>query len=120
MNLRRLDLPTLRAAWWAHRAIRAARRQLRTAGYAQLTLPTLPQLPASAGRGVEAILRRQPHTCLERAVVLQRWLAAHGEPRDVIVGVRTSADGFGAHAWLDDEVGAIQSAGFEELVRLHP
>jgi hypothetical protein len=68
---------------------------------------------------VVAVLRRQPHTCLERAFVLQRWRAAHGEPRAVVIGVRSPGHGFAAHAWLEDEVGEETSA-FAELIRLAP
>ena len=46
-----------------------------------------PRLPAGARRGVMAILRRRPSTCLERALVLQRWDAAHGAASDVVIGV---------------------------------
>ncbi len=56
-----------------------------------MDLPALPKLPPSAGRGVYAVLRREPHTCLERAFVLQRWRAAQGELRDVIVGIKGRA-----------------------------
>ena len=73
-----------------------------------------PELAASAGRGVDAILRRQDPTCLERALVLQSWLAAHGEPTDVVIGVTGMEGGFSAHAWLDGE----SPGGFEELTRV--
>jgi hypothetical protein len=119
--MRRLpDIATLRAAWWTHRALRSARRQLRARGLEALELPRLPDLPGSARRGVDALLRREPSTCLERALVLQRWRAAHGEPRDVVVGVRGSAADFGAHAWLDDETTEPPTDAFAELLRVHP
>ena len=35
--------------------------------------------------------------------MLQAWHAAHGEPRDVIVGVTAPGAEFRAHAWLDGE-----------------
>lgn len=76
-----------------------------------------PPLHPSAGRGVFAVLRRAPHTCLERALVLQRWQAAHGKERDVIIAVRGSIDDFAAHAWLDGEPDVDVNA-YEELLRL--
>jgi hypothetical protein len=116
--LRRVDLPTLRAAWWAHRSVRSARRQLRSTGLRDLRLPRVPALPDDAGRGVHAVLRRQPATCLERALVLQRWRAAHGDEQDVVVGVLAPSEGFSAHAWLADE--PHDGRGFRELLRVPP
>lgn len=83
-------------------------------------MPAVPPLPASAGRGTSAVLRRLPATCLERAVVLQRWRAAHGERHDVVIGVRGSQEEFRAHAWLDDESPGLDAGDFRELVRLRP
>jgi hypothetical protein len=60
-------------------------------------------------------LWRTSPTCLERALVLQRWLAAHGSPYDVVIGVTAPADGFAAHAWLDGEDDA---RAYAELTRL--
>jgi hypothetical protein len=59
------------------------------------------------------VLRRLEPSCLERALVLQRWLAAHGEPRVVVIGV-TAAQDFRAHAWLDGE----PAPGFHEIARV--
>ena len=60
------------------------------------------------------MLKRVPNTCLERALVLQRWLAEQGVERDVIVGV-TGRQDFRAHAWLEGETVDPQ---FQELTRL--
>jgi hypothetical protein len=104
----RLRPSVLRAAWWAWRAVRAARAGLKEAGVAA-SVADPPRLPRSAGIGVEAVLSRTVPTCLEGALVAQRWFAAHGDSRDVVIGVTTSgADdlaevhrGFAAHAWVD-------------------
>jgi len=90
---------------------------MRDGGIAGLVLPPVPDLGVAAGRGVNAILRRTRYTCLERAVVLQAWAAAHGDQRDVIIGVSSPAD-FGAHAWLDGDPPSADG-GFLEIVR-HP
>lgn len=109
------SLATLRAAWWAQRALLRARRQLSRHGVESIALPAPPRVSQHAVRGVLALLRRRRHSCLERALVLQRWLAAHGESRDVVIGVRSPRERFGAHAWLDgDESGEA----FHELRRL--
>jgi transglutaminase superfamily protein len=116
---RRPAVRELRAALWTLRAVRSARRQLRRSGYEGLTLPRVPSVSGSASRGVNAVLRRLPATCLERAVVLQRWRTAHDDPCEVVVGVTGTREEFRAHAWLDDESPA-DIGPFRELVRLRP
>lgn len=113
----RWDVATLRAAWWTRRALARARRRLRRDGLAA-RINSPPPLPPGAIRGVRAILRRQPNTCLERALVLQRWLAAHDAPYDVVVGV-SRREGFQAHAWLEFE-STPTTARFSEITRLRP
>jgi hypothetical protein len=110
---------TLRAAWWTFRAVRRARRELRAHGV-RACVPPPPTLPWGAGRGVNAVLRRQDPTCLERSLVLQAWLAAHGERRDVVVGVSRTDSGFGAHAWVDLPRSQSDAAIYGELMRLPP
>lgn len=111
------DIPTLRAAWWAYRALSEARRQLPRRELAGVALSPPPPLPPHASRGVSALLRRREHSCLEAALVQQRWLASRGERRDVIIGVTSPVGGFDAHAWLDgDHTG--QEVSLHELTRL--
>lgn len=119
MNARSLDVPTLRAAWWTHRALRRMRTELSAKGLRYSAAPKPPRLPQHAGRGVLAVLRREPSTCLERALVLQRWHEAHGSVRDVVVAVKGPSLDFSAHAWLDgDPDGDAET--FSELLRLPP
>jgi hypothetical protein len=110
------DLATLRAAWWALRAIRAARRGISRRGVAPVSLPAVPYLPGSAERGVTAALRRTHQRCLVRATVLQAWYAAHGQRRDLIIGVTAPGPDFQAHAWLAGNP-PCHSDGFRELLR---
>ncbi|HWC25367.1 MAG TPA: lasso peptide biosynthesis B2 protein [Solirubrobacteraceae bacterium] len=113
------DLATLRAAWWAQRALHRARRQLPRRTLDDVALPRPPRLPPHAVRGVRALLRRRPHSCLEGALVAQRWLAACGDRRDVVIGVTAPGEDFGAHAWLDGD--PVANAGtFRELRRVRP
>ena len=115
--IRRLDPRNLRAAWWAWRAAGRTRRKLGSGGLdAALALPVPPPLPAEAQRGVDAALRRRGGTCLVRSIVLQTWLAAHGEARDLIVGVTEPGETFKAHAWLDGEPPHADGP-FHELLR---
>jgi hypothetical protein len=79
-------------------------------------VPPSPALPVGSTRAVLGVIRRQPATCLERALVLQRWLADRGEPYEVIIGVATG-EKFEAHAWLPFEAGS-RTARFSELTRL--
>jgi Transglutaminase-like superfamily len=111
----RLHPVTLRAAWWTARSLRRARRELRRRRFTDVRVADPPPLPAAAARGVNAVLRRASPTCLERALVLQRWLAAHGAVRDVVIGVKAPSDGFAAHAWLDGEEHGRE---YTELTRL--
>lgn len=115
--MRRVDLPTLRAALWAQLALVRARRTLRRGGVERVVVAPPPRLPAAARRGVLAVLRRQPHTCLERALVLQSWDAAYGNPRDVVIGVARDGGDFAAHAWLAGD-GDNDDERFHELMRL--
>jgi hypothetical protein len=108
---------SLRAAAWAVLALRRTRRALDAQGLKGARVSPPPRLPASARTGVLAVVRRRPSTCLERALVLQRWEADHGAPSDVVIGVIGPGDGFHAHAWLEttpDE----QPSVFQELLRL--
>ena len=100
---------------WAARAALAAHRQLKTVALERVRLPAVPALPRGAGRGVQAVLRRTRPTCLERALVRQRWLASQGVRRDLVIGVR-SGPPFAAHAWLEGDPPA-SSAGYDELSR---
>ncbi len=111
------DIPTLRAALWAQRALLSARRQLRAEELERVALPAPPGLPERAGRGVDALLRRRAHSCLEGALVRQRWLAHLGDDRDVVIGVSAPSESFAAHAWVD---GDPDGGGFAELRRLRP
>jgi hypothetical protein len=100
----RISLPNLRAAWWTLRAAQLTRRRLRNGGLdTALPAPSPPALPSQAERGVHAVLRRRGESCLVRSIVLQAWYAAHGDRRDLIVGVTDPAAEFTAHAWLEGE-----------------
>jgi hypothetical protein len=101
---RRPSISELRAAWWAYRCLRQLRLRL-AAGHTDVLI-TPPTLSAAAVRGVDAVLRRTRATCLEAALVRQRWLRAHGVLSDVVVGVTAPSDGFRAHAWLEDPSGS--------------
>jgi hypothetical protein len=101
---------------WALAAIAAGRRSLRRDGLAA-TVFGPPVANAAAGNGVLVVVDRLEPTCLERALVLQRWLAARGHDHEIVIGVRRGEDlGFEAHAWLAGEV--LGTDGFEELRRL--
>ena len=114
----RTDRHELRAALWAQLALLRARRGLRHRGIERVIVKRPPKgLPLSAGRGVYALLRRRPHTCLERAIVLQAWESAHGNARDVVIGVDPRGPEFTAHAWLAGELDG-DDARFWELMRL--
>lgn len=83
-------------------------------------MPQPPRLGRSAGRGVTAALSRLEPTCLERALVLQAWLASQGVLRDVVIGVPKDGMKAGpAHAWVDG-TDAVSATKYLELHRLRP
>jgi hypothetical protein len=49
--------------------------------------------------------------------VLQRWHAARGRPREIVIGVRGPTEEFSAHAWLEGEPDG-EARDFQELLRL--
>jgi len=101
---RRARFPAfLVGARWALRAWLRSRRQLRRGGLQAVDIPPPPLDLPGADNGVARVLRAVPASCLERSLVRQRWDAAHGRPRDVIIGVRGGSSDFGAHAWLDGD-----------------
>jgi hypothetical protein len=108
----------VRAAWWAIRSIRRARQTGFDSSHSA-RLPEVPSLPPSAKRGVSAALRLLRASCLDRATVLQAWYLAHGEERDLVIGVTAPSTGFTAHAWLEGEP-PCHSEGFYELTRRPP
>jgi hypothetical protein len=114
---RRVDIPTLRAALWAQRALVQVRYGLRRKGVGKVRVASPPALPPSARRGVLSVLRRRSHTCLERALLLQRWEAAQGRSIEVIIGVKGSSAEFNAHAWLEGDPDN-DDGSFRELLRL--
>ena len=114
--MHRLRPTLLRAALWAWLSARRARRVVRAGVPQPGSLRPPPPLPAEARRAVAAVLRRTHATCLVEALVLQAWDAAHGQRRDVVIGV-TGAQDFQAHAWLDgDPIASTER--FAELLRV--
>lgn len=112
-----LSRANLRAALWANRALAQARRQLKAGQVGDVRLACPPELPTSARQGVEGLLRRRRHSCLEAALIRQEWLAAHGDRREVVIGVRSPTENFIAHAWVDGEEPEAERR-FSELTRL--
>jgi hypothetical protein len=105
----------LRAAWWAAMSIRRARnRETRILGATEL--PRVPNVGLKGHDGVRLSLRLFRSNCLVRAAVLQAWYSAHGDKRDIVIGVTAPSKGFAAHAWLDGDP-PCHSVDFKELLR---
>ena len=66
-------------------------------------------------RAVLAVLRARGASCLERSAVLQRFDAAAGHPRALIIAVSRPGGGFRAHAWLDGDT--EPDTGLHEILR---
>ena len=115
----RLRPTVLLGALWATVAAYLVRRRLKRSGV-RARVPRPPRLGAKAGHGVMGALSRLKPTCLERALVLQAWLAAQGNPLDVVIGVpREGMKSGPAHAWVDG-TDATAVANHVELYRLEP
>jgi transglutaminase superfamily protein len=113
----RSRISKVRAAWWALLAARRIRAELRNHNLAGALDPTPPpSLPAEGKRGVQAALRWTRQSCLVRSIVMQAWLAAHDEERDLVIGVKAPNEEFGAHAWLEGDP-PHGDGPFHELVR---
>lgn len=105
-------------ASWGLRAWWRCRGQLRAGGLQGVALPAPPAERPGTQNGVERALDAVDATCLERALVRQRWHAAHGHLRDVVIGVRGPSVDFHAHAWLDGD--PEDCSLFTELTRWPP
>lgn len=116
MSARSLTLSNLRAALWALRALRVAKKELRGGRWESIGLPHVPNVPPPSVRAVDSILRRTGATCLPTAIVRQAWFAAHGSKRDLVVGVTAPSRGFEAHAWLEGDP-PCHAERFEEFLR---
>jgi len=114
----RLPRPAdLAAAVWALCALRAVRAQLAAGELRELRLPAPRRSTLGGRRGVKLVLLARRASCLEGALVRQRFGAACGDVRDVVIGVRNPAETFGAHAWLEGERDG-ELLGFRVLTRV--
>jgi hypothetical protein len=110
-------LSSVRAMWWTLRSALAARRQLKRGRRPDaVVLPDPPSLPDNMTRSVRVVTRLLDNTCLERAIVLQKWYAAHGERKSIWIGVSSPSAGFRAHAWLEGETSGNEA--FEKLLKV--
>ncbi|WP_341718062.1 lasso peptide biosynthesis protein [Micromonospora sp. FIMYZ51] len=109
-------LAGVRLALWTVRARRRVRRQLVQGGIPAVRLPGPP--PGADPDVMNRVLRRDGASCLEAALVRQRWYAACRTSRTIVIGVTAPSGGFHAHAWLDGDTDAEQE-GMLELLR-HP
>lgn len=112
----RYDRAPVRTALWTVRAILGVRKGVREPDFGASRLPRPPKVSQASTHGVTGVLRRWPQTCLVRSVVLQHWLAAQGDFRDLIIGVTAPDSNFAAHAWLDGETPSDRIE-FVELLR---
>ena len=102
---------------WLDHGLVEVRTSLQTEGLdARSKLPDPPHAAPWLTPLVAARLTMQHATCLERSLIMQRWLLATGEPHDVLIGVRSPRETTIAHAWLDHE----DSCGHYLLMRLPP
>jgi len=111
----RADGRTVRAAGWALRSHRRTRRHLRFGRLSDIDVTAPPTTRPVDRRAVLAVLRARGASCLERSVVLQRFDAAAGRPRALIIAVGRPGGGFRAHAWLEGD--PEPDIGLHEILR---
>jgi hypothetical protein len=115
----RRRIADLLAAWWALEALKAVRSRL-AAGELRGIVLAPPRRVALGGRwGVRLVLWLRHASCLESALIRQRFSAATGDRRDVVIGVSRPSARFGAHAWLDGERDG-ERFELRELTRVPP
>ncbi len=98
-----LGAPGWATCGWAVLAVLSVRRQLARGPLDAVSLPGPPADGADGADGhrtVSRVARCLRASCLERALVRQRWWAAQGVARDLLIGVSAPGPGFHAHAWL--------------------
>lgn len=113
---RRLDPSALTAAAWTLLVLPSVRRQLEANPLTELRIVRPPPLPGRTRYAVLSALRRRNATCLVQAAVLQRWDAARGIRRDLVIGVTAPNEEFEAHAWLEGDFNPAHDR-YTELVR---
>ena len=92
-------VPNIRAFVWAVYRLRWVHRELPGGGM-ETRVPAAPRPHGRGTRGVYAAILLLHPTCLERALVMQAWVAGHRPAPDVVIGVRNGVSGVEAHAWL--------------------
>lgn len=110
-----LDATAVRVAAWSFRARLRVARQLRRSGLNQIDLVAPPSVRDNDRAAVCFVLAASRATCLERSLVLQRFDAAGGRPRAIIIATTSPSSGFRAHAWLEGDRRPDET--FQELLR---
>lgn len=106
----------LLAAAWTWRALTRVRRELPRRGLAS-QIPSPPRLPWAARGAVEKVLKRTSATCLQKSLIRQVWLLAHGRSHDLVIGVALDSGSFAAHAWLEGLPDVEDVTRFTEMTR---
>jgi Transglutaminase-like superfamily len=109
------------AVVWTELSLRGLQRDLADRRIAATVPPSYLVSPL-ATVAARAWLRVRRASCLQRSLIVQRWLFAAGESHDVLVGVASrspivaTGSPILAHAWLDHEA----APGYKVIARLNP
>jgi len=112
-------MPTVRGGVWAALALHRLRREIPSDGLDVRVLAP-PRIAPQSVRGVEVALRLRRATCLERSLIMQRWLMACGSRHDVLVGVGRGSGAIEAHAWIHRYDSEAEGEGLRLLGRVAP
>ncbi len=92
-----------RTLFWSMRMVVRVRKQLPYKPFGEVLLSGPPASDPLSRSAMNAGLRLRRATCLEQALLRQRFDAANGLQRTLIIAVTNPADGFRAHSWLEGE-----------------
>ena len=109
-------LVSVQAYRWAHAELDDVKLRLKTEGVTTRVTPPVGLAPRGY-RGMRRALSQVSPTCLERALVLQAWIASYTDAPDVVIGVRRGETEIEAHAWVEGDDSAFDPS-YGELTRL--
>lgn len=105
-----------RTLFWSLRTVGRIRQQLPQRPFGDVVLTIPPASDVRSRSAMNAGLRLRRASCLEQALLRQRFDAANGVQRTLIIAVTSPANGFRAHSWLEGE--RQHDPSMREIVRL--
>lgn len=108
------------AVVWAERSLRRVRVDVAAIGTRARVASPPDRVKVDALRLVRRYLKWRGANCIERSLIAQSWLCAHGRSLPIVVGVGNKEGGFMAHAWIPGYDHPGEGRGYREITRLEP